>query len=119
MTKSGLPKSASSSGVGRMSMVCIEERVVRPRANHPYLDPIFSVPAGEAVKAVHPLADIQVIAGTFAQCGVRFRIKRYIHCPPPDILFGSGVPDDPLVFGRTTGLHTRVGYEPAVFGDAS
>ena len=118
MTKSGLPKFASSSFVGPDQHGVHEQRVIGPRADHADLDAILRIPAGEAVEAIEPLAGVEVVLGAFAVDGKRGRVERDVHRPPPDVLLRSGVLDDPLVLGRAAGLGAGVGDQRAVVGDA-
>ena len=66
MTKSGVPKLASSSLRRANQHGVHEKRVIWPRTNHPHLDPILRVPTGETIEAIKPLAGIEVIQRALA-----------------------------------------------------
>jgi hypothetical protein len=93
-----------------------EQCVVGPRTDHAYLDRI--IPAGEAIEAVDPVADIEIVAGTLAVDGEGERFDRQIDLAPPDIGFGAGMFDQPLVLRRATGFGSGVGYQRAILGNA-
>jgi len=76
------------------------------------------VPAGEAVKAVQPIARVEVVDRALAVDGERLRVARDVDRPPPDGLFRIRVLHDPLVLGGAAGLHAGIGHQGAVFGNA-
>ena len=67
------------------------------------------VPAGEAVEAVEPLAGVEIVDGPFAVDGEAVRLERHVDGAPPDVCFGRGMADDPLVLGRAAGLRAGIG----------
>ena len=95
-----------------------EQRVIRPRADHAHLDAILRVPAGEAIEAIEAFARVEIIDRPLAIDVERVRLQRDIHRPPPDIGFGLGMADDPLVLRRAARLDAGVCHQRAVLGDA-
>jgi hypothetical protein len=95
-----------------------EKRVIWPRADDPDLDLVIGIPAGEAIKAVKPLAGVEVIAGALAIDGERMWLERDVDGPPPDFVFGNLMLDHPLVLGRAARLNARVRYQSPVVGNA-
>ena len=76
-----------------------EKRVIRPRTDDTDLDPVLRVPPSKAVEAVEPVADVEVINGTLADCPVRLGVEWKVCRSPPDVFFGGGILDDAFVFG--------------------
>ena len=118
MTKSGVPKLASSSLRRADEHRVHEKRVIRPRADDADLDAILRIPAGEAVETVEPLACVEVVERALAVDRERVLVERDVHRPPPDVVLRCGILDDALVLRRAAGLHAGVGDERAVLGDA-
>ena len=94
-----------------------EQCVIRSRADYAYFDAIFRVPAGEAIEAIEAFARVEIIDRPLAIDVERVRLHGNIHRTPPDIGFGLGMADDPLVLRRATRLDAGVCHQRAVLGD--
>ena len=85
--------------VGPNQHVPHEKRVVGTGGDHPHLDPVLGVPAGESIGAIDPFAGIQVVEGPLAVDDEGSLTQRHIDAAPPDLRLGSRVADHSLVLG--------------------
>ncbi len=95
-----------------------EEGMVGARADDADLDAICRVPAGEAVKAVEPIARVEVIDRALAIDGERLAVARDIDRPPPHVSLRIRVSDHPLVLGRSARLHSGIGDQCSIVRNA-
>ena len=94
-----------------------EQRMIRPRADHPHLGTIRLIPAGKPIHDIQPLARVEIVLGPFQVDLKRVLIDRNVDVAPPNVIFRFRVLDDPLVLGAAARFVPRIGDQRARVGD--